>query len=196
MKRESGKAKRRQHEFLDAAAAVFAAKGYHGATTGDIAARLGIKQGSLYYYFRSKEEALEQVCLVGVKGFVQTIEDITASDVSLREKIARTVAAHLGALATRKDYVVVFLDQRQHLPPDRRGEILAQSRRYVQVIEDILKSGRDSGEIKSSTDPRLAALNLVGLCNSVADWYGHDPKLTIELIGKNITNMFIEGVGA
>lgn len=196
MKRESGKTKRRQHEYLDAAAAVFADKGYHGATTGDIATRLGIKQGSLYYYFRSKEEALEQVCLVGVQGFVQTIEDIAASNASLREKIARAVAAHLGALATRKDYVVVFLDQRRHLPPARRGEILAQSRRYVQVIEDILKGAREAKEIQSNTDPRLAALNLVGLCNSVADWYGHDPNLTINLIGKNITNMFIDGVGA
>jgi TetR/AcrR family transcriptional regulator, cholesterol catabolism regulator len=196
MTRESGKAKRRQHEYLDAAASVFADKGYHGATTGDIAARLGIKQGSLYYYFRSKEEALEQVCLMGVQGFVQTIEDIAASNASLREKIGQAVAAHLGALATRKDYVVVFLDQRRHLPPDRRGEILVQSRRYVQVIEDILKAAREAQEIQNNTDPRLAALNLVGLCNSVADWYGHDPNLTIELIGKNITNMFIDGVGA
>ncbi len=196
MKRDNGKTKRRQHEYLDAAASVFADKGYHGATTGDIAARLGIKQGSLYYYFRSKEEALEQVCLVGVQGFVQTIEDIAASDASLREKIARAVSAHLGALATRKDYVIVFLDQRRHLPPDRRDEILTQSRRYVQVIEDILRDGREAGELRSSTDPRLAALNLVGLCNSVAAWYGHDPKLTVELIGKNITDIFIDGVGA
>ncbi len=196
MTRDSKKTKRRQHEYLDAAAAVFADKGYYGATTGDIAARLGIRQGSLYYYFRSKEEALEQVCLVGVQGFVQTIETIAASNASLREKIARTVAAHLGALATRKDYVVVFLDQRRHLPPDRRDKVLAQSRRYVQVIEDILQAGRAAREIQSNTDPRLAALNLVGLCNSVAAWYGHDPKLTVELIGKNITNLFIDGVGA
>ena len=40
------------------AAAVFAEKGFHGASTKDIAERIGIKQGSLYYYFKSKEEAL------------------------------------------------------------------------------------------------------------------------------------------
>jgi AcrR family transcriptional regulator len=46
----------------DAAASVFAEKDYYGASTGDIAERLNIKQGSLYYYFSSKEIALEEVC--------------------------------------------------------------------------------------------------------------------------------------
>ena len=50
---------------IRAAASVFADKGFHGATTKDIATQLGIKQGSLYYYFKSKVEALHEVCLLG-----------------------------------------------------------------------------------------------------------------------------------
>ena len=52
----------RMAEVFDAAAAVFAEKGYHGTSTKDIADRLGLQQGSLYYYFASKEEALRKVC--------------------------------------------------------------------------------------------------------------------------------------
>jgi len=56
---------RRAPQIIEAAARVFAERGFHGATTQDIADVLGIKQASLYYYFSSKEVALELVCLRG-----------------------------------------------------------------------------------------------------------------------------------
>ena len=59
---------------MEAAARVFAERGYHGASTQDIADVLGIRQASLYYYFRSKEMALEQVCMQGVGGFFETAQ--------------------------------------------------------------------------------------------------------------------------
>ena len=65
---------RYQHQRLAAirsAASVFAEKGFHGSSTKDIAERMGIKQGSLYYYFKSKEEALGEVCLFGIEDYVR-----------------------------------------------------------------------------------------------------------------------------
>ena len=56
-----------RREAIRSAAAVFAEKGYHGSSTRDIAAHMGIKQGSLYYYFKSKEDALSEVCLYGMQ---------------------------------------------------------------------------------------------------------------------------------
>jgi TetR/AcrR family transcriptional regulator, cholesterol catabolism regulator len=188
------KVKRRQQEFLDAAAAVFAAKGFHGATTGDIAARLGIRQGSLYYYFRSKEEALEQVCLIGVQGFVHNIEAIDAAAGTLRDKIAAIVAAHVGALETKRDFVVVFLDQRQHLPYERRREVSAQSRRYVGVIEEMLAAGVAGGEARADLDCRLAALSLVGLCNAVAGWQSGEPAPSLDRATAAIVGIFVDGI--
>src|SRR5271170_7201813 len=63
------KTHRRSPEIIDAAARVFADRGYHGATTQDIADVLGIRQASLYYYLPSKEVALEIVCTRGVEDF-------------------------------------------------------------------------------------------------------------------------------
>src|SRR5476651_2890675 len=60
---------RRSVEIIEAAAQVFAERGYHGATTQDIADILHIRQASLYYYVPSKEAALELVCIQGVAGF-------------------------------------------------------------------------------------------------------------------------------
>jgi AcrR family transcriptional regulator len=57
---------------------VFAERGFHGATTQDIADVLGIRQASLYYYFPSKEGALELVCLQGVGGFFEAAKAIAS----------------------------------------------------------------------------------------------------------------------
>src|ERR1700754_5019787 len=70
--------RRREPEIIEAAARVFASRGFHGASTQDIADVLGIRQASLYYYFRSKEAALEQVCARGVEGFVDAAMAIAA----------------------------------------------------------------------------------------------------------------------
>src|SRR5262245_34055009 len=74
------KQRKRSEEIVDAAARVFAARGYHGTSTQDIAELLGMRQASLYYYFSSKEEALEEVCARGTAGFVERAEEILKLD--------------------------------------------------------------------------------------------------------------------
>lgn len=77
-RRSLGSPKRRITEIIEAAARVFEKRGFHGATTQDIADELAIRQATLYYYFPSKEAALEQVCLLGVKDYVERAEAIAA----------------------------------------------------------------------------------------------------------------------
>ena len=72
---------------IRSAASVFAEKGFHGASTKDIAERMGIKQGSLYYYFKSKEEALGEVCLYGIEDYVERMRSIAASDQPFEAKL-------------------------------------------------------------------------------------------------------------
>src|SRR5947207_4812371 len=90
-------ARRRLSEVLDAAAKVFAQRGYHGASTKDIADLLGMRQASLYYYFDSKDAALEAVCREGHQGYVERIRRIARSDASASEKVADVLFHHAPA---------------------------------------------------------------------------------------------------
>src|SRR5688572_32505696 len=108
--------RRRAPEIIEAAARVFAERGFHGATTQDIADVLGIRQASLYYYFPSKEGALEAVCLKGVEGFFEAAKAIAAGPGSAANRLARLIDSHLSPLIDRGDFVKVFLNERQHLP--------------------------------------------------------------------------------
>ena len=87
--RPEGNTRRRSGEIMEAAARVFAERGYHGASTQDIADLLGIRQASLYYYFASKEVALEHVCMQGVAGFFETEQAIAAGPGTAARKACR-----------------------------------------------------------------------------------------------------------
>src|ERR1700751_2223893 len=95
---------RRSAEIIEAAARVFAERGYHGASTQDIADTLGIRQASLYYYFPSKEAALEQVSLHGVGGFYQTPQGIKPGPGPPREKPPSLIRAHIAPLLDRGSF--------------------------------------------------------------------------------------------
>src|ERR1044072_6193097 len=115
-----GRAKRSTHrrstEILEAAARVFAERGYHGATTQDIADVLGIRQASLYYYFPSKEVALELVCLQGVGGFFEVAKAIASGPGSAADKLTRLIKSHLSPLPDRRDLVRGVVKEPPHLP--------------------------------------------------------------------------------
>lgn len=186
--------RRRASEILDAAAKVFAERGYHGASTQDIADVLGIRQASLYYYFPSKEIALELVCMKGVEGFFEAASEVAATRHSSAEKVRGLVAAHLSPLIDRADFVKTFLNERQHLPPVSRRKVGRLSRAYEKVIEKVIAEGVARGEFRKEADPRLMTLALLGMCKSVAAWFGKEPGRTIPVVAGEYANILLHGI--
>src|SRR5215831_1793546 len=135
--RRNASQRRRAPRIIEAAARVFAERGFHGATTQDIANVLGIKQASLYYYFTSKEAALELVCLKGVEGFFGAAKAIAARPESAGKRLSSLINSHLSPLVDRSDFVKVFLNERQYLPRESRRRIGRISRQLERIFEDV-----------------------------------------------------------
>jgi AcrR family transcriptional regulator len=183
--------KRRAAEMLAAAAKVFARRGYHGASTQDIADVLGIRQASLYYYFASKEAALEAVCADGVEDYEHRAREIQRSRQSASEKVARLVVQHLAPLQERLDFTLTFLRERRFLPAPARRRIRAIERRYERIIERVIEQGVAAGEFRSDLVPRMATLALLGLGNSAAAWYGREPGTTLARITSDYVDLLV-----
>ena len=82
----------RKNEILDAAAELFAAKGYEETSTGDILDRVGIARGTLYYHFKSKEDILDAL-IERINGMLIERAKKAAEDQSVPvvERIVRTI---------------------------------------------------------------------------------------------------------
>ena len=163
---------------IRAAASVFAAKGFHGASTRDIAERLGIKQGSLYYYFSSKEEALGEVCLYGIEEYCERMERLTS---------------HLTSYRERNEALKVYNDERLYLPESRRTELKRRGSRYRQLLEGMFEEGIRQGVIRESLDCHFAALAVIGICNAWGDIIVRDPELDIFDVIQKCTDLLLHG---
>jgi len=186
--------RRRAPQIIEAAARVFAERGFHGATTQDIADVLGIKQASLYYYFSSKEAALELVCLRGVEGFFEAAKAIAARPEGARKRLALLINSHLSPLVDRADFVKVFLNERQHLPTESRRRIGRWSRGLDRIFEKVIKEGIANGEFRAALDPRTATLAILGMCNAVSSWQRNE-NVDVAQISAEFARLVIDGIG-
>jgi AcrR family transcriptional regulator len=186
----------RLREVTDAAATAFAEHGFAGASTRDIADRLGIRAASLYYYLPSKDAALAAVCEFGVREFIENLRGILASDVTAAQKLRAAVANHLSPLRSHPaaDYIRVFLRHRHELPDGPRQEVAKLAAEYQVLIERLFLEGMASGEFRSDLDPKLATLGLLGLCNSVIAARALPRDASIDNFIEEYSRMAIHGV--
>jgi AcrR family transcriptional regulator len=157
---------RRRSDILDAAASVFAERGYFNASMKDIADRLGMQPGSLYHYFPSKEAALEEMCRVSAVEFCETLRAILAKGGTATDMVREGMLAHLTS--NRRAYVEVFAFSRRNLPPGIVDELNNLARAYRQIWKRIFQHGAERGEWREGLDPDIAADAVLALCNSAA----------------------------
>ena len=192
----NGRLFRRAEAIVDAAASVFAERGYHGTSTQAIADVLGMRQASLYYYFPSKEAALERVCEQGVDGFVERAEAIAAGAGAPLAKLTLLIAAHLAPNEKKRDYVKVFINERRYLAEACRRRIARKARRIERCFAEVIQAGVDDGSIRAGTDVRLTMLAVLGMVNSVINWRQDDQARDLRRIAAELGKLVVNGLAA
>ena len=187
------KYRQRQTEIFDAAAAVFAKKGYHGASTSDIAAELGVAQSSLYYYFKSKDEALEKVCLHSIKGYVERLQAIVANDLPADVKIRDAIHNHIEPVNYIPDYFRVFVGELRYLPSNRRQKLNNMIAEYNALFEQILADGVTDGFFIKGLDCHSTMLMLIAQCNTVPFWFGKFEHYSMDQLANMLADNFLLG---
>jgi AcrR family transcriptional regulator len=178
---------------IRAAASVFAEKGFHGASTGDIAERLGIKQGSLYYYFDSKEEALEEVCLFGLGQYVENMDEIAASGDPFEARLLAVVVNHLGRYREKNEALKVHNDERLYLPRERRRRLKALGSHYREQLENMIERGKAEGAVRAAIDSHFMAQSVIGMCNGLGELIVRDTDIDVFALARKTTDLLLHG---
>jgi AcrR family transcriptional regulator len=168
----------RWEEVIDAAAEVFREKGYRAATLRDIAARLGMLKGSLYYYIETKEDLLFEILkrshLQGLE-FVQ--EDEAARSLGPAQRLEKLLRNWMDGLKTLPTALFVSEWELRNLEGPRRAEIVSLRSRIAMVPEGIIAAGIADGSFDPSIDPSVATTTMFRILNSTISWYQPDGRL-------------------
>jgi AcrR family transcriptional regulator len=159
----------RREELTRQAARLFAQKGYHGTSIGEIAEALGVQKGSLYAHIKSKQDLLYETMLEGARAFHAGLDAIP-EDLPATDKIRLALRSHLRVVADQLDVATVFVQEWRYLEGERRGEILAERRRYEERIRALFREGRELGELRSDLDDSTAALLALSAANWAYTW--------------------------
>src|SRR6185437_15801429 len=177
--------RRRAEEVLEAAAMVFAERGFHGASTQDIADRLGMRQASLYYYFTSKEAALEQVCQRGLEDIIGDVEVIAAGTGTPVERLAAIMRRHVEPLAENCASLRAYLHEVRFLPRDAKRRVGKLARR---------EEGIAAGELRDNLDIHIAMDAILGMCNAAAHWPGKEPAGSMKHVAEELIRLVLRGI--
>jgi TetR/AcrR family transcriptional regulator, cholesterol catabolism regulator len=159
----------RRRELTREAAKLFAQKGYHGTSIGDIAQALGVQKASLYAHIASKEDLLYETMREGADAFHAALDAIP-DDATVPEKIRLALRGHLRVVAEQLDVATVFVQEWRYLEGERRDEIVAERRRYEERIRDLFREGREHSELRADLDEGIAALLLLSAANWAYTW--------------------------
>ena len=159
----------RRSELTREAAKLFAQKGYHGTSIGDIAEALGVQKGSLYSHIASKEDLLWETLQDGAAAFHAALDGIP-DDLPPVDKIRAALRGHLRVVAEQLDVATVFVQEWRYLEGARRDEFVAERRRYEERIRDLLREGRDLGDLRADLDEGASVLLLLSAANWAYTW--------------------------
>ncbi|MBW0103069.1 TetR/AcrR family transcriptional regulator [Pseudonocardia sp. KRD291] len=196
-RRSGGERKPREErwaELIEVATQVFYEKGYDGASLQDIADRLGMLKGSLYYYIQSKEDLLFDVISTVHRDGLAVVRARADVEGSPLEKLESVIVGHVEHTCRNLVPTAVFLHELSALPADRRKEVLGSEHAYQGVFRDLIEQAQSNGDVRADLDPRLAALSVLGSTNWVYRWFRPGGAFTPEQIGAELAEMSIRGI--
>jgi TetR/AcrR family transcriptional regulator, cholesterol catabolism regulator len=159
----------RRSELTRQAARLFAERGYHGTSIGDLAEAMGVQKGSLYAHIRSKQDLLYATMRDGADAF-HGVLDALPDRASASERIRLALRGHLRVVSDQLDVATVFVREWRYLEGERRDEIVAERRRYEDRIRALFREGRELGELRTDLDDATAALLLLSAANWAYTW--------------------------
>lgn len=181
----------RRADLIRVSARLFREKGFDGTTIRDIADAVGMRSGSPFYHFKSKQEILAAVMEEGLVAGLGETERIVESRLPPREKFRALVRSHLETvLGEGHDFIPVLLYDWRSLSPELQEKIIHLKDRYDLRWQQILVELKQANLIKS--DSRVARLLLLGAINYTTQWYRPGKGLSIDQLADEIVSFFIE----
>jgi AcrR family transcriptional regulator len=181
----------RRNELTRQAARLFAEKGYHGTSIGDLAQAMGVQKGSLYAHISSKQDLLYETMAEGARAFHAGLDSIP-DEAPATEKIRLALRSHLRIVADQLDVATVFVQEWRYLEGDRRDEIVAERRRYEERIRGFFREGRDLGELRADLDDATAALLVLSAVNWAYTWL--KPGRDTDELADHFYSLLVDGM--
>lgn len=185
----------KRHAILEGAVRVFAEKGFFNTTVAEIARAAGVADGTIYLYFKSKDELLLAVFDERMGQLCEQARAAVAGAPSAAEALRRMALVHLSAVQSNPaDAAVLIVELRQSNVFVRDAE-KPRLVEYLNIIAGIVRDGQERGEFRPDVHPAAVKRALFGALDEIAlGWLLARRKFDLELTAHQMADVFVRGL--
>ncbi|MEC0314546.1 fatty acid metabolism transcriptional regulator FadR [Bacillus subtilis] len=182
-------------QIIDAAVEVIAENGYHQSQVSKIAKQAGVADGTIYLYFKNKEDILISLFKEKMGQFIERMEEDIREKATAKEKLALVISKHFSLLAGDHNLAIVTQLELRQSNLELRQKINEILKGYLNILDGILTEGIQSGELKEGLDVRLARQMIFGTIDeTVTTWVMNDQKYDLAALSDSVLELLVSGI--
>jgi len=185
----------KREAILRAAIKVFARNGYFNSKVSDIAGQAGIADGTVYLYFKSKDEILHSIFDRAMAEFIAEGKKELAVINGPKEKLERIAKLHLEKLGADRELAIVFQVELRGSTKFMQEFSAAGFAEYLDIIRQTIESGQRTGDFRGDIKPIVAAKIFYGsLDEMVTNWILSKKSYPLAAMANEVLKLFFGGV--
>ena len=185
------------HRILEAAAKVFANQGFHQSTVAQIAKEAGVADGTIYLYFKNKDDILVQFFSHRTKQVFDRFQaEVDRANSSL-DKLRYLIHSHLTEFQQDRDGAILYQVETHSNNRLAEAQIKEMSKMYRDIISEIIEHGQQEGTIRKDLYVGLVKRFIIGAVDEVINtWIHADGDYDLVSMADPLVELFIRGIGS
>jgi TetR/AcrR family fatty acid metabolism transcriptional regulator len=185
------------HQILEAAVKVFARQGFHQSTVAQIAKEAGVADGTIYLYFKNKDDILVQFFSFRAKQVFESFREEVDRAQTSADKLRNLVRRHLAEFQRDRDGAVVYQVETHQNSRMAEAQIREMSQMYRDLIAEIIEQGQQEGTIRKDLYVGLVKRFIIGAVDEVINtWLHSDGEYDLVSMADPLVELFIKGIGS
>ncbi|HXT63727.1 MAG TPA: TetR/AcrR family transcriptional regulator [Pyrinomonadaceae bacterium] len=185
----------KRSSILRAATRVFARNGYFNSKVADIARAADVADGTVYLYFKSKEEILHSIFDQNIADAIEAARRLIENVRDPRDKLRRIAALHLERLGADRDLAIVFQVELRGSTKFMREFSAAGFAEYLALLRQIFEEGQAAGVFRKELHAKAAAKILFGALDEMAtNWIISKRNYKLAPMADVVMEVFLNGV--
>lgn len=184
------------HKILEAACKVFAEMGFHQSTISQIAKEAGVADGTIYLYFKNKNDILVQFYEYKTKQvFDRFREAVDQADTAV-EKLRNLIRTHLNEFQKDPNMAMVYQAEVYQQRRKAKDSIKEMSKMYRDIITELIEQGQEEGSMRRNLYIGLVKRMVNGAVDEVINsWIHQGRSYDLVSMADPLVELFIRGIG-
>jgi TetR/AcrR family fatty acid metabolism transcriptional regulator len=185
----------KREAILRAATKVFARSGYFNSKVADVARVAGVADGTVYLYFKSKEEILRSIFDRGVGEVLSEASERINALADPREKLREIARLHLERLGANRELAIVFQVELRGSTKFMEEFSAAGLAEYLRLIRETIEQGQRSGHFRANLNAKIVAKVIFGaLDETVTNWILSRRRYKLAPLADTVLDIILDGV--